>query len=185
MDLALSVLLGVQLVFTVPLDIWAMRDRKKTENYGIDMPGSVVVLLGIPSLFLWLLWILAALGKVPPLWSHLRVLGLFLCGAGVVLFVSARWARGKYAPGWGLHDEVKLASRGPYRVIRHPSYLAYCLYFIGVPLATGFLPALVLAVGIFGYVKGIPAEEELLIRHFGNQYRAYQRRTWRLLPFVW
>ena len=29
------------------------------------------------------------------------------------------------------------------------------------------------------------AEEEMLIAHFGDAYRAYKMRTWRLVPYIW
>ena len=28
-------------------------------------------------------------------------------------------------------------------------------------------------------------EEQMLVDHFGDAYRTYAARTWRLLPFVW
>jgi protein-S-isoprenylcysteine O-methyltransferase Ste14 len=35
-------------------------------------------------------------------------------------------------------------------------------------------------------IARIWAEEDFLIREFGDQYRAYQRRTrWRFLPFIY
>jgi protein-S-isoprenylcysteine O-methyltransferase Ste14 len=35
-------------------------------------------------------------------------------------------------------------------------------------------------------VARIHAEEDFLVREFGEQYRAYQQRThWRLLPFIY
>jgi protein-S-isoprenylcysteine O-methyltransferase Ste14 len=35
-------------------------------------------------------------------------------------------------------------------------------------------------------IAQIRAEEEFLVREFGDRYRAYQQRTrWRLLPFIY
>jgi protein-S-isoprenylcysteine O-methyltransferase Ste14 len=35
------------------------------------------------------------------------------------------------------------------------------------------------------YAYRISAEEQMLGDHFGDAYRAYKTRTWRLVPFVW
>jgi protein-S-isoprenylcysteine O-methyltransferase Ste14 len=39
---------------------------------------------------------------------------------------------------------------------------------------------------IFPLIARIHAEEDFLVREFGETYRAYQRRTrWRLLPYIY
>ncbi len=177
------------------MDLWMLSDRKPTNDYGIDTSEWVNALLGLTSLFLWILWIAFAFGLNKWLFLHtvylmyqnviLQYIGIFLTTIAVLIAISARIARGKYAPSWGLHNGVKLATKGPYRFIRHPNYLFYCLAFIGIPLFTGFIPGLILSIGIYGYVKNIIIEEQLLIKHFGTQYVEYKKKTWRLMPFLW
>lgn len=75
---------------------------------------------------------------------------------------------------------------GFYRYIRHPSYLGAYLGGIGWVLVfrsvIGLVLMLLLALA-FGWVVG--KEEALLLTEFGDEYTAYRRRTWRLLPFVY
>ncbi len=76
--------------------------------------------------------------------------------------------------------------RGPYRWIRHPSYLGSLVANIGIGMTLThwlaiFLPALCLGVA---YAYRIPIEEQALREGLGAPYREYMRRTWRLVPFV-
>ena len=80
-----------------------------------------------------------------------------------------------------------VVSTGPYRWIRHPSYLGLLLIMAGFGLALGGWLSLVAAV-----VLPLPAlawrmhvEEAELIRVLGEPYRAYRAHTARLVPRVW
>ncbi len=179
----------------IPLDLWMLSDKRPTRDYGIKSSNKINVLLSIPSIGLWIMWFAFAfnanqwiLSAFPYLiWQngYAQMIGLLFCTLGVFIAISARIARGKYAPSWGLHDQVRLVTRGPYRIIRHPNYLFYCLMFFGFPLLSGFWPSILMTIGIYGYVQLIEDEEKLLLRHFGQEYEEYQTRTWRLIPLVW
>ena len=78
-----------------------------------------------------------------------------------------------------------LVTRGAYRWLRHPIYLA----FFAMLLATGLLasagPKLLIAAAMFllGSELRSAAEEADLARRFPAEYPAYRRRTrWRYLP---
>lgn len=80
-----------------------------------------------------------------------------------------------------------LVQTGPYRFIRHPSYLGICL------LAP--LPGLVLGsvLGFIGLafttvaqtILRILVEERILETEFGETFLEYKRKTYSLLPFVY
>lgn len=75
---------------------------------------------------------------------------------------------------------------GPYRWLRHPSYLGSLVAQIGFGMTlTNWLailpPALCLGVA---YAYRIRVEEQALIQGLGTPYQEYVRRTWRLIPFV-
>ena len=60
------------------------------------------------------------------------------------------------------------------------------LVWTGSRLAVNWLIAVITALLLLGvYVYRIIAEEQMLVDHFGDAYRAYKTRTWRLVPFVW
>jgi len=78
-------------------------------------------------------------------------------------------------------------THGPYRVLRHPGYAASCLVWVGATLAFGWWPAAVVvgALLLLAYGWRIRAEEALLQTTFGQAYRDYAARTWRLVPGVY
>ena len=77
--------------------------------------------------------------------------------------------------------------RGPYRVLRHPSYAGGELALLGVGLTLAAWPSTVLfAVPfILAHLHRIRSEEAALATTLGEPYVAYMRRTWRLVPWVW
>ncbi len=83
--------------------------------------------------------------------------------------------------------DQRVVQAGPYRLIRHPGYGGSLLVWIGYALGQGswLAAALVTALLIGAYIWRINAEETLLASSFGSEYEDYQRRTKRLLPFVY
>ena len=73
------------------------------------------------------------------------------------------------------------------RFVRHPSYLGALLAMAGWALVFRSIIGLLLTAAMcVPIIVRIRAEEDFLVREFGNQYRAYQQRTpWRLLPFIY
>jgi protein-S-isoprenylcysteine O-methyltransferase Ste14 len=79
----------------------------------------------------------------------------------------------------------RLVERGPYRLVRHPSYTGSLVTILGVLVACANPLALVgLVPALIGYAYRIRVEEEVLSRELGEAYRAYMRRTTRLIPFL-
>jgi len=83
-------------------------------------------------------------------------------------------------------DQPVLAS-GPYRLLRHPGYAGMLLAWLGAGLATtNWAVALVLCLlMVVAYSYRIAAEEAMLLGAFGDRYKEYMARTWRLLPYVY
>jgi protein-S-isoprenylcysteine O-methyltransferase Ste14 len=79
-----------------------------------------------------------------------------------------------------------VVERGAYRWVRHPSYTAGGLMFIGIGLALGnwaSLLTLLVSVAIV-YAYRVKVEERALVAVLGEPYRAYMGRTKRFIPFV-
>lgn len=113
--------------------------------------------------------------------------GLALFAAGIVLQSSAMWSiRGFYTVRLGVRPGQRLATTGPYRLVRHPGYLSYLLSLTGIGIAMGSLTALVLTILVVPFIVWrIRGEEAMLVAEFGDEYRAYVRRTRRLVPFIY
>jgi protein-S-isoprenylcysteine O-methyltransferase len=79
-----------------------------------------------------------------------------------------------------------LCTRGPYRVLRHPSYAGALLAMIAeaVVLRSGVGLALIAVAMLPTYLFRIRVEERALIERYGPGYEAYRLRTPALLPFI-
>jgi protein-S-isoprenylcysteine O-methyltransferase Ste14 len=82
-------------------------------------------------------------------------------------------------------DQTVIQS-GPYRYLRHPSYLGTLVMAVGVPILFRSYIGIVFSLVGFGvaYAIRITAEEKALVSDLGQPYADYQKRTWRLIPFV-
>ena len=76
-----------------------------------------------------------------------------------------------------------LVTTGPYRWVQHPMYSAVLLLVIATVLLTANAVVAVGGVGMFALlVARSRLEEARLVEKFGDAYRAYQRRTGRIVP---
>ena len=117
----------------------------------------------------------------------LRWAGVAVCVAGGVLrMVPVFVLKNRFSGLVAIQEGHKLETRGLYRVIRNPSYLGLLITSVGWALAfrsvVGVLLALSLLIPLAARMK---AEERLLREHFGSEYEAYYKRTWRLVPWIY
>ena len=77
-------------------------------------------------------------------------------------------------------------SSGPYRLVRHPSYTAGMMMFIGIGLALGsWLSLAILTIAtVATYSYRVMIEERALFDTIGEPYRAYVKERKRFIPFV-
>lgn len=80
----------------------------------------------------------------------------------------------------------RLISDGPFRWVRHPSYSGLLLYYLGLGLVMGNPLSILILIALpaWAVLNRVMLEEKLLAEHFGEEYRTYQARTWRLLPWM-
>jgi protein-S-isoprenylcysteine O-methyltransferase len=119
--------------------------------------------------------------------SALAWIGVTAGAAGLGLRIWAMQVLGRdYTRSLRTREAQSVVERGPYRVLRHPGYVGSILVWVGSRLAVNWLIAAATAlVLLLVYAYRIRAEERMLVDHFGDAYRAYTARTWRLVPFVW
>lgn len=76
--------------------------------------------------------------------------------------------------------------RGAYRYVRHPSYTAGTMVFLGIGLALAnwLSVAILLVVVVVVYAYRVAVEERVLSEVIGDPYRRYIIRTKRFVPFL-
>jgi len=121
-----------------------------------------------------------------PLW--LQVAGLVLMIAGMVLLAWAMGQNPHFETTVRIQSDQnhRVIDSGPYRIIRHPGYLAGIVLLIGMALvlnsAWALLPAILSAVN---FVVRTRAEDRFLHENL-HGYREFARRTpYRLVPGIW
>ena len=146
-------------------------------------PVGVVGMLGLVAYMVnpsWMVW------SSVPLPATLRWTGV---GVGVIAGALLIWTLRSL--GKNLTDTVvtrrehTLVTTGPYRWVRHPFYVSLALCVAANSLVAAnwflFLSGSVLLVLIIIRTR---TEEEKLLVHFGDSYRAYVDRTGRFLPRI-
>ncbi len=92
-----------------------------------------------------------------------------------------------WSPTLQVRKEHSLITHGVYRRVRHPMYAAHCLWGIAqVLLLQNWIAGpsmLVSSIPLF--LLRIPREEQMLLEHFGQEYRLYMNRTGRIIPRFW
>jgi protein-S-isoprenylcysteine O-methyltransferase Ste14 len=126
--------------------------------------------LGLPSPALWVVAGLAATwaGMLLRLWAVLTLGRLFTTTVVV------------------RHEQAVVTS-GPYRFVRHPSYLGVLILLGGFGLALGDLASATVMVVLpaLGLMWRIKVEEATLRDGLGDSYIEYCRGRARLVPWIW
>ncbi len=80
-----------------------------------------------------------------------------------------------------------LKTDGIYAHVRHPSYSAALLSFLGFGLSLNNWASLILISTVItaAFLRRIQVEEAALTQQFGTEYEAYAKRTHRLVPFLY
>jgi protein-S-isoprenylcysteine O-methyltransferase len=115
--------------------------------------------------------------------------------SGVVLFVAGLFLRwwaiitlGRFfTVDVTIEKDHELVERGPFRVVRHPSYTGVLLAFVGLALCLGNWAALLVILLPIGaaFIHRMNVEEDALASALGAQYTDYMRQTKRLVPFIY
>ncbi|NEN05448.1 isoprenylcysteine carboxylmethyltransferase family protein [Diaminobutyricibacter tongyongensis] len=84
-------------------------------------------------------------------------------------------------------EHQPVVDRGPYRVLRHPSYTGLLCTCLGIGLALGNWLALLFAVvpTTIAIVYRIRVEERALLAGIGEPYRQFSATRYRLIPYIW
>ena len=133
-------------------------------------------------------FVLAYLPRTVMPYPHIHLfLGTGMIAAGSLL---RRWCwrvLGKHFTGnVVVVPDQPVIDRGPYRLVRHPSYTAgiAMLAGIGVAVNNWLSLAVILIETCLVYGHRVRVEERALVATLGEPYRAYMARTKRFIPHV-
>jgi len=181
--------LSALLLFTmVAINPELARERAHPAGADIDPPSRTA------SAFLFLVTVVfAALDvgrlhqsdKVPPSW-HLPAILVF--SAALILQASAMIANPFFSPALRIQTERRhsVITCGPYRIVRHPGYVAMLVAVPASALAVGSWLALIPAFTFSAVIVRRTALEDRYLRQVLPGYLGYADAVrFRLLPGIW
>ena len=167
---------GCTLFFLLALG-WLMLVRPKAS---VATPGTAPKLVALVGTYaVWLTPFLPQ-AQISPALAMVSA-AMTLVGSVSVVAAIARLGRSfSIAP-----QARRLVTTGPYRLVRHPLYLAEEIALVGILLQCAwYLAAVFFLAHVSLQIARMTYEEALLKRAF-PEYEAYARRTARLLPGLW
>jgi len=116
-----------------------------------------------------------------------RWIGVLLFAVGGALRLWPVFVLGRRFSGLvAIQPGHELVTTGIYAKIRNPSYLGLLISMLGWALVFRSIIGVLLVVCMVPPLMARMGSEERLLRaHFGVQYEAYRRRTWRLVPWMY
>jgi protein-S-isoprenylcysteine O-methyltransferase Ste14 len=152
------------------------RRRPRFRDDSLAANAAVIVAYSYPyAQVLYLRWVTG--------YAVSSIISLVLVTAAAGLSLASLLALGKF---FGVRPAVRgLATKGPYRVVRHPIYLSYVLADVGYNLQEWNCGTLLLVMlGWVSLLYRIRAEERLLSKH--ARWPAYSKLVpQRIVPGLW
>jgi protein-S-isoprenylcysteine O-methyltransferase Ste14 len=170
---------------------WFLRKTPGAKSFkgGTHDKGNMVIIGSATGIGLWIPIILDVVDYgifQLLLIEGLIALAIMLCGFGLRIWAALTLGK-YYTTTLMITDNQKVISSGPYSRIRHPGYLAEMLLWSAFGVLSGDLIAMIILPTMFvaAYLYRISSEEKMLVSELGDIYRQYQRRTHKLIPFLY
>ncbi|MFO7815209.1 MAG: isoprenylcysteine carboxylmethyltransferase family protein [Halanaerobiales bacterium] len=156
---------------------------KKTEHKKTHRPLSTIISIS------WFSALIVPLIEYPYLLrshNYITIIGIITVFIGVIIRgLSIRYLGQYFSRDIETWSEHNLIDDGLYNFIRHPAYLGNMIQIIGFPLILNAYYSLILsAIVIICFLKRIELEEGFLEANLEG-YAEYEKKSYRLIPFVW
>lgn len=167
---------------------WLKKPDKKNNDYGTIL----IVMLGCWSSFYFSTYFrnkqftqIAGDILLPHIFYYIGVAFILI---GTTLRAFAVWSlRHSFTLSVKTDGNQQLVTTGIYRYIRNPAYAGTMLSMLGNAFCfrSVFSPLIVLLILAVCYGIRIKVEEKALYERFGDEFRNYCFRSWRLIPLIW
>ena len=191
MNIKLVIIIAFSYLYGFFEILMSLRQRLKREK-GIVTRGD--------KASIWLLMILIAVGYFLAFrigmttigriyhWNTFFAIGAILSVAGLIIRIkSISTLKQHFTYTVTEIEDHELIETGFYKFIRHPGYLGQILIFLGTAISFSNWLSIVLMIipVLIGYLYRIRVEEKFMIRQWGQKYLNYQKKTKRLIPWIY
>ena len=121
-------------------------------------------------------------------WDVITTISLVIMVSGLILRTWSIYTLGNYfTMHLAIQKEHRIIRKGPYRYLRHPSYVGAFLTYLGTTVFLHSWFSLIFAAVILSiaWLRRIHYEELLLIEKFGDEYETYCKTAKRAIPGLW
>ena len=188
MTIYLSTLVAYVILVLTEIVLNRTRGSKATDKQAADKKSMTLIWIVIP-LAIFLAVYLANYLRLPIYANPSgQYIGVALIALGILIRLLAIYSLGQYfTVDVTIRPNHRIKTDGLYKYLRHPSYAASLLSFIGMGITFNNWVSLLLLVGavLVVFINRIRVEETVLIDHFGADYIAYRKVTPGLIPFIY
>lgn len=158
-------------------------DRQKSDKGSLLLIWVLIIIGNVSAVFMTF-YTSAPIGPYPTVGYG----GLGLIILGVLLRIDVIRSLGKFfTVQVTIKSDHQLKTDGYYKYVRHPSYTASLISFIGFGVSLNHWCSVLLAGGMafIAFAIRIRIEEKVLLSHFGEAYTAYRKKTKAIIPFIY
>ena len=186
----------MNLIFAITYGIWLLSEilinrllgSKKTDRQNADK-GSLYLIWILIFICIFTAVFVSIKYNIPILKNpNIKYAGILLIYAGIILRLVIIKSLGHFfTVDVTIRQNHRLKTDGFYKHLRHPSYAASVLSFIGFGISLNNLISLITVI-IFiltAFIIRIKVEEKILVEHFGSEYSDYKKSTKAIIPFIY
>jgi protein-S-isoprenylcysteine O-methyltransferase Ste14 len=189
MDIKLKLIIVFSFAYGFFEIFMSMRQRgKRTIQKSGDRFSIWMMTLGI-SMGYWASFIIGStrIGRIFH-WNTFFIIGSVIILIGLIIRISAILTlKQQFTYTVTKIENHQLIEKGFYKYIRHPGYFGQLIIFFGIAATlSNWLSVIGMILPVFfGYFYRIKVEEKFMINQLGQKYIDYQKRTKRLIPFIY
>ena len=186
----------MNLIFIITYFVWLFSEvtlnrllhSKITDKQDADKNSLLVIWITVVSAIFLAVFI--SMKFHFPIFSNpaFRYVGLAIIFIGILLRLAAIITLGRFfTVDVTIRQDHQLKKDGLYKYLRHPSYFASLVSFIGFGISlNNWLSLILVTVAvIIVFIIRIKIEEKILIEQFGSEYLHYKKTTNGLIPFIY
>ena len=121
-------------------------------------------------------------------WDAVSILALAAMMLGLAIRTWAVLTLGRFfTMHMAVQNDQSLVRGGPYRFVRHPSYLgAFIMYAAAAAFLHAWIAGTAVAVLLpLAFARRMRYEEEMLLQKFGREYESYRAEVRKIIPGIW